>query len=164
MQEIRFPFIVPLKWLGGEGRGTEAQNRKKGCSVYPVPENETCAIHLTGALNVLGHLLCSPCLGAHSCFPNIFPIIRFYNHITHIDLQKPRKLEKISSHKIQVSFREPLEGLSATENILHCFMSYRIFPQVTSQSYWLLMYISKKRVKINVSKKAVFQNIIQNRD
>lgn len=73
-------------------------------------------------------------------------------------------MEKISSHKIQVSFREPLEGLSATENILRCFMSYRIFPQVTSQSYWLLMYISKKRAKINVSKKTVFQNIIQNRD
>lgn len=71
MQKIRFPFIVPLKSLGGGWGGSggggrmEAQNRKKECSVYPVPENGTCAVHLTRALNVLGHLLCSPRLGVH---------------------------------------------------------------------------------------------------
>jgi hypothetical protein len=50
-----------IEWLGESGGWTLRIERER-CSVYPAPENGTCVIHLTRALNVLRHLLCVSCL------------------------------------------------------------------------------------------------------
>lgn len=94
---------------------------------------------------MLGLLLCSPCLGVLSCFLNIFSIIRLYDHITHISLQKPRKLEKISSRKIQYHFWNPQKFLSATESALNRFTSYRISP-TTQPELIVNVHFQKERL------------------
>lgn len=56
--------------------------------------------------------------------------IRFYNHITHLYLQKPRKLKKTSSHKIRYHFWKLRKAVSVTESTLNHFTSHKISPSI----------------------------------
>lgn len=92
------------------------------------------------------------------CFSNVFPSIRFYNHITHIYLQKPRKLEKISSHRIQYHFQRLRKALPEKESTLNHFYILQGLPAYPARRTVHARFQRKR--KINVSEEAIFQNTI----